>query len=183
MGEEALKRIYTKCLTLPGGNYITFKIGTKCAIIQTMKTICTNKKAYHDFHIEEKFEAGIALTGTEVKSLREGKANLKESYAKIKDGELYLVNAHISPYSCGNIFNHEPKRTRKLLMHKREIDRLTGKVKERGFTLVPLSLYFNKRNKAKMELALAKGKTLYDKRESIKKKDEKRVAEREARIR
>lgn len=93
------------------------------------------------------------------------------------------MNAHISPYSCGNIYNHEPKRTRKLLMHRREIDKLVGKVKERGFTLVPLSLYFNKRNKAKMELALAKGKTLYDKRESIKKKDEKRVAEREARIR
>jgi SsrA-binding protein len=148
-----------------------------------MKTICTNRKAYHEFHIEEKFETGIALTGTEVKSLREGKANLKESYAKIKDGELFLMNAHISPYSCGNIYNHEPKRTRKLLMHKREIDKLIGKVKERGFTLVPLSLYFNKSNKAKMELALAKGKTLYDKRESIKKKDEKRVADREARIR
>lgn len=148
-----------------------------------MKTICTNKKAYHDFHIDEKFEVGIALTGTEVKSLREGKANLKESYAKIKDGEIFLVNAHISPYSCGNIYNHEPKRTRKLLMHKQEINRLIGKVKERGFTLVPLSLYFNKRNKAKMELALAKGKTLYDKRESIKRKDERRMVEREARIR
>jgi len=148
-----------------------------------MKTICTNKKAYHVFHIDEKFEVGIALTGTEVKSLREGKANLKESYAKIKDGEIFLVNAHISPYSCGNIYNHEPKRTRKLLMHKQEINRLIGKVKERGFTLVPLSLYFNKRNKAKMELALAKGKTLYDKRESIKRKDERRMVEREARIR
>lgn len=153
-----------------------------CYII-CMKSICTNRKAYHDYHIEETFEAGIALTGTEVKSLREGKANLKESYARIKDGELFLVNAHISPYSCGNIYNHEPKRTRKLLMHKREIDRLLGKVKERGFTLVPLSMYFNKRNKAKMELALAKGKTLYDKRESIKKKDEKRLTEREARLR
>jgi SsrA-binding protein len=148
-----------------------------------MKVICANKKAYHDYHIEEKFEAGIALTGTEVKALREGKANLKDSYARVKDCELFLVNAHISPYSCGNIYNHDPKRTRKLLMHAREIDRLIGKVKERGYTLVPLSLYFNKRNMAKMEIALAKGKTLYDKRESIRKKDEKRLTERETRQR
>jgi SsrA-binding protein len=148
-----------------------------------MKVICANKKAYHDYHIEEKFEAGIALTGTEVKALREGKANLKDSYARVKEGELFLVNAHISPYSCGNIYNHDPKRTRKLLMHAREIDRLIGKVKERGYTLVPLSLYFNKRNMAKMEIALAKGKTLYDKRESIRKKDEKRLTERETRQR
>jgi len=147
-----------------------------------MKVICANKKAYHDYHIEEKFEAGIVLTGTEVKALREGKANLKDSYARVKDGEVFLVNAHISPYSCGNIYNHDPKRTRKLLMHGREIDRLVGKVKERGFTLVPLSLYFNKRNMAKMEIALAKGKTLYDKRESIRKKDEKRLREREGRL-
>jgi SsrA-binding protein len=147
-----------------------------------MKVICANKKAYHDYHIEEKFEAGIVLTGTEVKALREGKANLKDSYARVKDGEVFLVNAHISPYSCGNIYNHDPKRTRKLLMHGREIDRLIGKVKERGFTLVPLSLYFNKRNMAKMEIALAKGKTLYDKRESIRKKDEKRLTEREGRL-
>ncbi|MCX5805647.1 MAG: SsrA-binding protein SmpB [Proteobacteria bacterium] len=148
-----------------------------------MKTICTNRKAYHEFHIEDKFETGLVLTGTEVKSLREGKANLKDSYAKIKDGELFLVNAHISPYSCGNIYNHEPKRERKLLLHKREISKLFGKVKERGFTLVPLSMYFNNRNMVKLELALAKGKTLYDKRESIKRKDEKRVAERELRSR
>ena len=148
-----------------------------------MKVICANKKAYHDYHIEEKFEAGIALTGTEVKALREGKANLKDSYARVKDGELFLVNAHISPYSCGNIYNHDPKRTRKLLMHAREIYRLIGKVKERGYTLVPLALYFNKRNMAKMEIALAKGKTLYDKRESIKRKDEKRLTAREMRQR
>jgi SsrA-binding protein len=148
-----------------------------------MKTICTNRKAFHEFHIEDKFETGLVLTGTEVKSLREGKANLKDSYAKIKDGELFLVNAHISPYSCGNIYNHEPKRERKLLMHKRELSKLFGKVKERGFTLVPLSMYFNNRNMVKLELALAKGKTLYDKRESIKRKDEKRVAEREMRSR
>ena len=148
-----------------------------------MKTICTNRKAYHEYHIEETFEAGIVLTGTEVKSLREGKANLKDSFAKIKGGELFLVNAHISPYSCGNIYNHEPKRERKLLMHKREISRLFGKVKEGGYTLVALSMYFDKRNRAKTEIALAKGKTLYDKRESIKRKDEKRINEREMRLR
>ncbi|MHB8109602.1 MAG: SsrA-binding protein SmpB [Syntrophorhabdaceae bacterium] len=147
-----------------------------------MKVICTNRKAYHEYHIEEKFETGISLTGTEVKSLREGKANLKESYARVKDGEVFLLNAHITPYSCGNIYNHEPKRPRKLLMHKREIMRLIGKVKERGYTLVPLSLYFDKHNRAKMELALAKGKTLYDKREGIRRKDEKRIMEREERI-
>ncbi|HQE80742.1 MAG TPA: SsrA-binding protein SmpB [Syntrophorhabdaceae bacterium] len=154
----------------------------KCVIIIFMKVICTNRKAYHDYHIEETLEAGIALSGTEVKSLREGRANLKDSFAKIKNGEVFLVNAHISPYSYGNIFNHEPKRDRKLLLHKREINKLTGKVNERGYTLVPLSMYFNKQNRAKVELALVKGKTLYDKRESIKRKDEKRLAEREIRI-
>ena len=148
-----------------------------------MKTICTNRKAYHEYHIEETFEAGIVLTGTEVKSLREGKANLKDSFAKINGGELFLVNAHISPYACGNRYNDEPKRERKLLMHKREISRLFGKVKERGYTLVALSMYFDKRNRAKTEIALAKGKTLYDKRESIKRKDEKRINEREMRLR
>jgi len=123
------------------------------------------------------------LSGTEVKSLREGKANLKESYARIKDGEIFLVNAHISPYTCGNIYNHEPKRERKLLMHKREIDRLYGKVRERGYTLVPLSLYFNERNRVKVEFGLAKGKTSFDKREDIKRRDEKRINERESRSR
>jgi SsrA-binding protein len=150
---------------------------------RTLKTVCTNRKAYHDYHIEETFEAGLELKGTEVKSLREGKANLKDSYGKIKDGQLFVVNAHISPYFAGNIWNHEPKRERKLLMHKKEIYKLMGKVNERGYTLVPLSIYFNERNRAKIELALAKGKTLYDKRESIKRKDEKRLAEREMRIR
>ncbi|MDD3845318.1 MAG: SsrA-binding protein SmpB [Syntrophorhabdaceae bacterium] len=148
-----------------------------------MKVVCTNRKAYHEYHIEEKFETGIVLTGTEVKSLREGRANLKESYARVKGGEVFVVNAHISPYSCGNIYNHEPKRTRKLLMHKREIMKLIGKVKERGYTLIPLSLYFDSRNRAKLELGLAKGKTLYDKREGIRRKDEKRLMEREERIR
>jgi SsrA-binding protein len=142
-----------------------------------MKVVATNRKAYHDFHIEDKFEAGMALTGTEVKSLREGKANLKDSYARIKDGELLLLNAHISPYSHGNIYNHEAKRTRKLLMHKREIDRLLGKVKEKGFTLVPLAIYF-KNGKAKLEIGLGKGKAQYDKREAIKKREQDREMER-----
>jgi SsrA-binding protein len=148
-----------------------------------MKVVAANRKAYHDYHIEDKFEAGMALTGTEVKSLREGKANLKDSYARIKDGELLLVNAHISPYSHGNIYNHEAKRTRKLLMHRREIDRLLGKVKEKGFTLVPLAIYFNQKNRAKLELGLAKGKTFFDKREDIKTRDEKRITARELRSR
>lgn len=148
-----------------------------------MRVVTQNKKAYHDYYIEERYEAGIVLTGTEVKSLREGKANLKDSYAKVRDGELYLVNTHISPYSYGNIYNHDPKRDRKLLMHKKEIWRLSGKMKERGYTLVPLSLYFDKRNMAKVELALVKGKTLYDKRESIRKKDERRLSEREMKSR
>jgi SsrA-binding protein len=147
------------------------------------KTICTNRKAYHDYHIEETFEVGLVLLGTEVKSLRDGKANLKDSYGKIKDGELFLVNAHISPYVAGNIWNHEPKRDRKMLMHKREIHKLLGKVKEKGFTLVPLSIYFSQRNKAKVELGLAKGKATYDKREAIKRKDERRINERELRLR
>jgi SsrA-binding protein len=146
-------------------------------------SIATNRKAYHEYHIDETFEAGIELTGTEIKSLREGRANLKDSYARIKDGEIYVVNAHISPYSCGNIWNHEPKRDRRLLMHKWEIQRLYGKVRERGYTLVALSLYWNERNKVKMELGLAKGKTFVDKRQSIKQRDEKRINEREFRSR
>ncbi|HBE44310.1 MAG TPA: SsrA-binding protein [Deltaproteobacteria bacterium] len=148
-----------------------------------MKTICTNRKAYHDYHVEDTYEAGIVLTGTEIKSIRAGRVNLKESYARIRDGELFLINSHISPYDYGNIYNHEPKRTRKLLMHKREIHKLLGKVQDRGYTLVPLSIYLSKNNKAKVELALAKGKTLYDKRENIKRRDEKRIAERERKSR
>jgi SsrA-binding protein len=146
-------------------------------------SIATNRKAYHEYTIDETFEAGIELTGTEIKSLREGRANLKDSYARIKDGEIYVVNAHISPYSCGNIWNHEPKRDRRLLMHKWEIQRLYGKVRERGYTLVALSLYWNERNKVKVELGLAKGKTFVDKRQSIKQRDEKRINEREFRSR
>ncbi len=147
-----------------------------------MKNISTNRKAYHSFSIEEKYEVGIALSGTEVKALREGRANLNDAFAKIKNSELFLVNAHISPYSCGNIYNHEPKRDRKLLMHRYEINKIVGKVKERGYTLVPLSMYFNDRNKVKVEIGLAKGKTTVDKRHDIKARDEKRINEREGRF-
>jgi SsrA-binding protein len=147
-----------------------------------MKTISSNRKAYHNYSIEDKFEVGISLTGTEVKALREGKANLNDSFAKMKNSELFLVNAHISPYSCGNICNHEPKRDRKLLMHKYELNKLYGKVKERGYTLVPLSMYFNDRNRVKVEIGLARGKTNIDKRHDIKAKDEKRMNEREGRL-
>jgi SsrA-binding protein len=148
-----------------------------------MKIISSNRKAYHNYSIEEKYEAGISLTGTEVKALREGKANLNDAFAKIRNTELFLVNAHISPYSCGNISNHEPKRDRKLLMHKYELNKIYGKVKERGYTLVPLSMYFSDRNRVKVEIGLARGKTNIDKRHDIKAKDEKRINEREGRLR
>ncbi len=141
------------------------------------KLICQNKKAWHNYFIEDTYEAGISLLGTEVKSLREGKASLGDSYAKIKGGEVFLVDAHISPYSHANRFNHEPLRTRKLLLHKREIKRLIGKVQEKGFTLIPLRLYFSN-GKAKVELGLAKGKKLYDKRETLKQKAVQRELER-----
>ena len=148
-----------------------------------MKLISTNRKAYHEFKIEDTYEAGIALTGTEVKALREGKANLNDAFAKAKGSELFLLNAHISLYSCGNIYNHEPKRDRKLLMHRFEINRIFGKIKERGYTLVPLKMYFDDKNRVKLEIGLAKGKTLVDKRHDIKAKDEKRISEREDRLR
>lgn len=141
------------------------------------KLICQNKKAWHNYFIEDTYEAGISLLGTEVKSLREGKANLGDSYGKIKGGEVFLVDAHISPYSHANRFNHDPLRTRKLLLHKREIKRLIGKVQERGFTLIPLRLYFSN-GKVKVELGLAKGKKLYDKREILKQKAVRRELER-----
>ena len=141
------------------------------------KLICQNKKARHNYSIEDSYEAGIALVGTEVKSLREGRANLGDSYGKIKNGEIFLVDAHISPYSFGNRFNHDPLRTRKLLLHKKEIRRLIGKVQEKGFTLIPLRLYFSN-GKAKVELGLAKGKKLLDKREALKRKTMERDMER-----
>lgn len=142
------------------------------------KNIATNRQAWHEYFILESFEAGIALTGTEVKSLRNGKGSLKESYAQIKNSEVFLFNCHISPYDFGNRFNHDPLRPRKLLLHKEEIRRLIGKTKEKGLTLVPLSLYFDTHNRAKVELALAKGKKLYDKREDLAKRDAQRDVER-----
>lgn len=141
------------------------------------KIIATNRKAYHDYHIQETYEAGISLLGTEVKSLREGRANLKDSYALIKEGEIFLFNCHISPYSHGNIQNDDPLRTRKLLLHKKEISRLWGKISQQSFTLVALKIYF-KHGKAKVELGLAKGKRQYEKRASIKEKEAKREIER-----
>ena len=142
------------------------------------KNIAVNRQARHEYFIEETFEAGIALTGTEVKSLRLGKGNLKESYAQVKQGEVFLFNCHISPYDFGNRFNHEPLRPRKLLLHKEEIRRLIGKTKEKGLTIVPLALYFDAKNRVKVELALAKGKKLYDKRDDMAKRDAQREMER-----
>ncbi|MBN1351333.1 SsrA-binding protein SmpB [candidate division KSB1 bacterium] len=143
----------------------------------TVKIITTNRKARHDYHIVETLEAGIVLQGTEVKSLRDGRANLKDSYAAIKSGEIFLYGMHISPYDFGNIYNHDPIRTRKLLMHKKEIKRLIGKTEERGMTLIPLKLYFS-RGRAKVELGLAKGKRLYDRRADIAKRDADREIDR-----
>ena len=141
------------------------------------KVICKNKRARRDYAIEETYEAGMVLLGTEVKALRQGKAQLKDSYARIKDDEIFLMDSHISPYSHGNQFNHDPDRTRKLLMHRREIQKLYGKTRERGFTLVPLKMYF-KGGKAKVEIGLGKGKRLYDKREDLKRKAAEREMER-----
>lgn len=143
-----------------------------------IKVVTENRKARHDYFIEETYEAGIALTGTEVKSLRVGKANLQDSYAQVENGELFLYNMHISPYEKGNRFNHEPKRPRRLLLHKREIMRLWGKSREKGLTLIPLRVYFNRRGLAKVELALARGKRLYDKRQDLAAKSAQREIER-----
>ncbi|HSG27611.1 MAG TPA: SsrA-binding protein SmpB [Candidatus Krumholzibacterium sp.] len=143
-----------------------------------MKVVCTNRKARHDYEIVETLEAGVVLKGTEVKSLRKGGAHLKDSYAAIENGELFLFSAHISPYEQGNRFNHEPERTRKLLVHAKEIRRLTGKVQEKGLTIVPLKLYFNDSGKVKIELGLARGKRTIDKRRSIADRDAKRDLER-----
>lgn len=142
------------------------------------KVVIANKKARFLYEIIETFEAGIVLQGTEVKSLRLGKGNIQDSYATIKDGEAFIYNMHISPYEQGNIYNHDPDRIRKLLLHKREIKRLTGKVVERGFTLVPLKIYF-KNGKAKVELGLARGKSIVDRRKDIARRDEQRMVERE----
>lgn len=141
------------------------------------ENICVNRQARHNYFIDETYEAGIVLLGSEVKSLRNGKANLVDSYARIQKNEAFLINTHVSPYPGANQFNHEPTRTRKLLLHRREIERLTGKTKEKGLTLIPLRLYF-KEGKAKVELGLARGKKLYDKRETLKRKMAQREVER-----
>ena len=143
----------------------------------TTRVVAQNKKAWHDYFVDEKYEAGIALFGTEVKSLRQGAVNLKDSYCTIEGGELYVVGMHISPYEQGNIFNREPLRQRKLLMHKREIMKLHGLVSQKGFTLVPLSLYFSGSH-VKVEVGLCRGKKLYDKRDSIAKAESDREIER-----
>lgn len=144
--------------------------------MSNVKVVTENRKARHDYHILETYEAGMELKGTEVKSLRSGKANLKDSYAQVENGELFIFNMHISPYEQGNRFNVDPVRRRKLLMHKNEIMRLLGKTKEKGLTLVPLKVYFT-RGKAKIEIALAQGKKLYDKREAQAEKSAKRDME------
>ena len=141
------------------------------------KVVATNRKAYHDYFIEDTYEAGIALTGTEIKSVRAGRVNLRDSYAQVRDGELWLLNAHISPYQHASRANHEPQRPRKLLMHKREILRLQASTQERGHTLVPLRMYL-KNNLAKVEIGLAKGKKQYDKRQTIAKRESDRAIRR-----
>lgn len=146
------------------------------------KLIANNKKAYHDFFILDTYEAGISLAGTEVKSLRMGKCSIKESFIRIEDGEVFIYGMHISPYEKGNIFNKDPLRVRKLLLHKAEIQKLSGKIKEKGMSIVPLKVYFSG-SLVKVEIGLAKGKKLYDKRDDIAKKDQKREAEREFKIR
>ena len=149
---------------------------------ETMKLVANNKKAYHDYFVDEKIEVGLVLHGTEVKSLRMGKCSIKESFIRIENGEMFVYGMHISPYEKGNIFNKDPLRIKKLLLHKSEINKLTGKIKEKGFTIVPLQVYF-KDGKAKMEIGLCRGKKLYDKRQDIAKKDMKREAEKEFKIR
>lgn len=145
---------------------------------EAMKLVANNKKAYHDYFIEDKYETGIELFGTEVKSIRMGKCSIKEAFVRIDKGEVYIYGMHINPYEKGNIFNKDPLRVRKLLLHKSEINRMASKVKEKGFTLVPLQVYF-KGSLVKVEIGLARGKKLYDKRDDIAKKDQRRETERE----
>jgi SsrA-binding protein len=149
---------------------------------ENVKLIANNKKAYHDYFIEDKYEAGISLAGTEVKSLRQGKCSIKESFIRIEKGEVFIYGMHVSPYEKGNIFNKDPLRVKKLLLHKYEINKIAGKIAEKGYTLVPLQVYF-RGSLVKVELGLARGKKLYDKRQDIAKKDQKREAEREFKIR
>lgn len=146
------------------------------------KLIANNKKAYHDYFILDTYEAGIALHGTEVKSLRMGKCSIKESFIRVENGEMFIYGMHISPYEKGNIFNKDPLRVRKLLLHKAEINKMLGKTKEKGMSIVPLKVYFEG-SLVKVEIGLAKGKKLYDKRQDIAKKDQKREAERDFKVR
>ena len=148
---------------------------------ESQKLIANNKKAYHDYFIEETYEAGIALHGTEVKSMRMGKCSIKESFIRIENGEVYVYGMHVSPYEKGNIFNKDPLRVKKLLLHKYEINKLAGKVAEKGYTLVPLQVYL-KNGKVKTEIGLARGKKLYDKRQDIARKDQRRETEREFKV-
>ena len=145
---------------------------------RTEKVVATNRKAFHDYAIQEKLEAGIVLKGTEVKSLREGRVNLRDSYASVDHGQVVLHHCHISPYSHGNIMNHDPLRPRRLLLHRREISKLLGKTQQKGLTLIPLRIYFSSRGRAKVEIALAKGKKQYDRREAIKAREAGREVER-----
>lgn len=145
---------------------------------EPQKLVANNKKAFHDYFIDETYEAGVVLHGTEVKSLRMGKCSIKESFIRIENGEMFVYGMHISPYEKGNIFNKDPLRVKKLLLHRVEINKLAGKVAEKGFTLVPLQIYF-KDGRAKVEIGLARGKKLYDKRQDIAKKDQRREMERE----
>ncbi|MDO5574244.1 MAG: SsrA-binding protein SmpB [bacterium] len=147
----------------------------------SIKLIANNKKAYFDYFIEDKYEAGIALSGTEVKSLRTGKCSIKEAYVRIDRGEVYIYGMHISPYEKGNIFNKDPLRTRKLLLHKSEINKLMGKIAQQGYTIAPLQVYLKGRL-VKVEIGLAKGKKLYDKRQDIAKKDQRREAEKDFKV-
>lgn len=148
---------------------------------ETQKMIANNKKAFHDYFIDETYEAGIALHGTEVKSMRMGKCSIKESFIRIENGEVFVYGMHISPYEKGNIFNKDPLRVKKLLMHRYEINKLAGKIGEKGYTLVPLQVYF-KEGRVKVEIGLARGKKLYDKREDIAKKDQRREIQREFKV-
>lgn len=149
---------------------------------EEMKLVANNKKAYHDYFIEEKYEAGLVLHGTEVKSLRMGKCSIKEAFIRIENNEVFIYGMHISPYEKGNIFNKDPLRVRKLLLHKQQIRKLIGNSSEKGYTIVPLQVYF-KDGRAKIEIGLAKGKKLYDKRQDIAKKDQRREAEKELKVR
>lgn len=148
---------------------------------ESIKLIANNKKAYHDYFIEDTYEAGISLVGTEVKSLRMGRCSVKEAFIRVENSEVYIYQMHISPYEKGNIFNKDPLRVRKLLLHKNEINKLMGQVAQKGFTIVPLKVYF-KGSLVKVEIGLARGKKLYDKRQDISKKDQRREAEREFKV-